>query len=369
MKTLLGRCEKNDQAKVEKANKAEEYEKELYSTKLKLSQQENKVNTLQTCLRDVENKRRNMEDQISELHEEITVLRGNELTNYNSANNNGNSSELKEALEIQSQNHKKQLDRLKDELREKTDIKLELEENTRDLKAEVETYQQENQTLQVTKSCLEKKLYNLQNLKEKRQQAREDLNGLNETVARELNSLHSVREMFVKELTERARKIALNDQRGASGDTKENIPVETGDSFGMGSQVQRHRIQFLESNLDQLTKVHKTLVRDNSDLRCELPKLEKKLRATAMRVDNLEQALRDAKDGASRDRKRYQQEVDRIKETVRNRYIARKAQIGAQIARPIRAGHAPGATFNVNNPVAIRGGGDTVRSIRGGGIS
>ena len=100
MKTLLKRCENNDQQKVEKQNKTEEYEKELYNTKLKLSQQENKVITLQSCLKDVENKRRNLEDNISELHEEITLLRGNELTNFNAANNNANSSELDEMYKI-----------------------------------------------------------------------------------------------------------------------------------------------------------------------------------------------------------------------------------------------------------------------------
>lgn len=188
---------------------------------------------------------------------------------------------------------------------------------------------------------------------ERREQARKDLKGLEDTVSKELQTLHNLRKLFVQDLQARIKK---------------SINSEDNEDDG-GSLAQKQKISFLENNLEQLTKVHKQLVRDNADLRCELPKLEKRLRTTMERVKALETALKEAKEGAMRDRKRYQYEVDRIKEAVRQKNLARRgpqAQIGKIllrfywnfsmltvlifVAKPIRAGHAP------------------IQSIRGGGM-
>lgn len=141
------------------------------------------------------------------------------------------------------------------------------------------------------------------------------MKGLEDTVSKELQTLHNLRKLFVQDLQARIKK---------------SINSEDNEDDG-GSLAQKQKISFLENNLEQLTKVHKQLVRDNADLRCELPKLEKRLRTTMERVKALETALKEAKEGAMRDRKRYQYEVDRIKEAVRQKNLARRgpqAQIG-----------------------------------------
>lgn len=73
-----------------------------------------------------------------------------------------------------------------------------------------------------------------------------------------------------------------------------------------------------------------------ADLRMEVPKMEARLRSRDERIKQLENALRDTKDRALQERKKYQAEVERIKEAVRQRN-ARRGHT-PQIVKPIRPG-------------------------------
>ncbi|XP_062354373.1 kinesin heavy chain isoform X3 [Cinclus cinclus] len=351
VKSLVNRSKQLESAQMDSNRKMNASERELAACQLLISQHEAKIKSLTDYMQNMEQKRRQLEESQDSLNEELAKLRAQEKMHEVSFKDKEkehltrlqDAEEMKKALEQQMESHReahqKQLSRLRDEIEEKQKIIDEIRDMNQKLQLEQEKLSADYDKLKIEDQEREMKLEKLILLNDKREQAREDLKGLEETVARELQTLHNLRKLFVQDLTTRVKK-----------------SVELDSDDGGGSAAQKQKISFLENNLEQLTKVHKQLVRDNADLRCELPKLEKRLRATAERVKALESALKEAKENAMRDRKRYQQEVDRIKEAVRAKNMARRAH-SAQIAKPIRPGHYP-----ASSPTAVH-------AIRGGGMS
>lgn len=89
-----------------------------------------------------------------------------------------------------------------------------------------------------------------------------------------------------------------------------------------GSLAQQMKISFLENNLEQLTKVYKQLVWDNTDLRCDLSRKERRLRATCERVIALESALKEAREEKRKDIKRFEDiPIKKILKTKKNPVI------------------------------------------------
>ncbi|KAM9328485.1 kinesin heavy chain-like [Pholidichthys leucotaenia] len=348
VKSLVNRSKQLESTQADAHRKIQVNEKELASCQLLISQHQAKIKSLTDYMQNMEQKKRQLEESQDALTEELAKLHAQEKIHGLSGEEKekedidrlDGEDDIKKTLEEQLENHReahqKQLSRLRDEIEEKQRMLDELTDLNQGLLLEQERLVSDYEKVKADEQEKDAKLQKLVLLNEQREQAREDLKGLEETVAKELQTLHNLRKLFVQDLTARVKKSAELDSEE-----------------GLSNVAQKQKISFLENNLEQLTKVHKQLVRDNADLRCELPKLEKRLRATAERVKALENALKEAKENAMRDRKRYQQEVDRIKEAVRAKNMARRGY-SAQIAKPIRPGH-----HSLSSPICstIRAGG------------
>ncbi|XP_036886037.1 kinesin heavy chain [Sturnira hondurensis] len=342
VKSVVKRCRQLENLQVECHRKMEVTGRELSSCQLLISQHEAKIRSLTEYMQSVELKKRHLEESYDSLSDELAKLQAQETVHEvalkDKEPDTQDADEVKKALELQMESHReahhRQLARLRDEINEKQKTIDELKDLNQKLQLELEKLQADYEKLKNEEQEKSTKLQELTFLYERHEQSKQDLKGLEETVARELQTLHNLRKLFVQDVTTRVKKSA---------------EMEPEDSGGIHSQKQK--ISFLENNLEQLTKVHKQLVRDNADLRCELPKLEKRLRATAERVKALEGALKEAKEGAMKDKRRYQQEVDRIKEAVRYKSSGKRGH-SAQIAKPVRPGHYPASS--PTNPYGTR---------------
>lgn len=67
------------------------------------------------------------------------------------------------------------------------------------------------------------KLNDLVSVQERKEQARQDLKGLEETVAKELQTLHNLRKLFVQDLQARVKKVnAMTSHNPSCNESKFN---------------------------------------------------------------------------------------------------------------------------------------------------
>lgn len=319
VKNLVNKATILETSQTEGMAKIEAMEKDLSESRLLVGQHEAKMKSLNESIKEMDVKKRRLEENVDALTEDLSKLNAAEQMHQVVSDQRQEEIQIRSALEDQisqhREQHQKQVAQLRDQITEKSALMEELKDDKQKLTLAFEQLQRDHDKLKEDDVEKSKKLQEYTLMNEHREQAKHDLKGLEETVAKELQTLHNLRKLFVQDLQTRVKRSAAGEEVEEQG----------------GSLAQKQKISFLENNLDQLTKVHKQLVRDNADLRCELPKLEKRLRATMERVKALETALKEAKEGAMRDRKRYQYEVDRIKEAVRQKNLARRghaAQIG-----------------------------------------
>ncbi|XP_054621042.1 kinesin-1 heavy chain-like [Dunckerocampus dactyliophorus] len=332
VKTMVKRSKQLESSQADSTQKMDENERELTACRLRVSQHEAKIKSLTDCLQNVEQKKRQLEENVDSLNEEIVRIRAQEKVHVMEKENEIQpANEVKEAVEKQilshREAHQRQLSNLRDELDNKEKLIHELQDLNQEIMLEQERLRVEHEKVKAAEQEKSRQLQELTVQQDKQEQTRQDLKGLEDTLARELQTLHNLRRLFVQDLVSRVKKNAQM--------SSEEREVST---------AQRRKICFLENNLEQLTKSHKQLIRDNAALCSEIPKMEKRLRTTAERVIALESALKEAKEIAARERQQHQQEVERIKDAqIKPKNMGRRGS--AQIAKPIRPGQLPGASL------------------------
>nr|XP_057916895.1 kinesin-1 heavy chain-like [Doryrhamphus excisus] len=332
VKTMVKRSKQLESSQADSTQKMEETERELTASRLRVSQHEAKIKSLTDCLLNVEQKKRQLEENVDSLNEEIVRIRAQGNVHVMEKENAIQPvNEVKEAVEKQilshREAHQRQLSNLRDELDNKEKLIHELQDLNQEIMLEQERLRVENEKVKAAEQEKSRLLQELTLQQDKQEQTRQDLKGLEDTLSRELQTLHNLRRLFVQDLVGRVKKNAQ-----MSSEEREV------------SIAQRRKICILENNLEQLTKSHKQLIQENTDLCSEIPKMEKRLRTTAERVIALENALKEAKEIAARERQQHQQEVERMKDAqIKPKNMGRRGS--AQIAKPIRPGQLPGASL------------------------
>ncbi|CAH8851763.1 unnamed protein product [Trichobilharzia szidati] len=370
-KSLHSRVRQLEEERVQHVQLLRKSDDKCKDLRTRLHASEVKVGTLSDKIDESESRKRQLQETVDSLNAELAKLRANEQFITGSGQQNAQiiadqsalRAKLDEEFKRQSEYYAAQMKSLRDELDEKQKKLEEYKDEANNFKFQSEKSQEEVKQLREELETKTRRLDTFEKTAEKREQAKEDLRGLEETVIIELHRLHKLRRLFIQYLSRRAKKSAncvnamaaaekaTGNQQGGNMATQQQqiseiifMEDDDDDEPGLaGSSAQREKIAFLEGNLEKITKLHKQLAHDNAELRCQLSKTEKRLECTQERVRSLEVSLKEAKEGAMRDRKRYLVEVERIKEVVRQRNITgHRGQ--SQIAKPIRAGHAPVST-------------------------
>lgn len=203
-KNMAQRCSNMESQQVDSNKKLSEYEKDLGEYRLLISQHEARMKSLQESMREAENKKRALEEQIDSLREECAKLKAAEHVSAVNAEEKQKAEQLRSMFDLQMDElreaHTKQVSELRDEIIAKQHEMDEMKDVHQKLILAHQQMTADYEKLKQEEADKSNKLQEIILTNERREQARKDLKGLEDTVAKELQTLHNLRKLFVQDL-------------------------------------------------------------------------------------------------------------------------------------------------------------------------
>ena len=212
IKILTQKCSILDEQKCDSEKTFELKNKELDECRLNLIQNEARLKSQQEYSKDLELKKRKLEEDLDATREELAKIKAQESV---AANQTGfkTSDEVQKALKEQLESHVEQLKKQMKELRDENDVNQkkchDIQDENQNMKLAYEKLKNDYDKLRKEEADRSLKLQELLSQQELREQAEQDLKGLEETVAKELQSLHNLRKLFVQDLQTRLKKVTF----------------------------------------------------------------------------------------------------------------------------------------------------------------
>ncbi|XP_064401804.1 kinesin heavy chain-like isoform X2 [Halichondria panicea] len=310
-RTLLEQRNVLENAEREARDKATTVIKELGVCRLKISQYEAQNESLSVHLRESEGKKKELEGALVTLNEQLLSLKTKEHMLLASGLS---SDEDEEALETEPSFEVEMVTQLKSQISTTEELITSMTQKYNDQLLEMDELRSELLQSQNYQREEEQKYSKIRLQMRVKERLRHDLGGLTDTVSRELERLNGLRQSYISHMTAR-----LNKQ------TSEGDELLTPD---------RREIQFLERNLEELSRTHKKTASENSELQREIPRLHTILAGKSRRIGELESLLQETKMAANQEYERLRTENEKTKQNFMKRLKEKEKE--AQSGRVIR---------------------------------
>nr|CAH8820574.1 unnamed protein product [Trichobilharzia regenti] len=214
-KLLHSRVRQLEEERVQHVQLVRKSDDESKDLRRQLHAFEVKVGTLSDKIDESESRKRQLQETVDSLNAELAKLRANELLIAGSdqeseqivADQSALRAKLDEEFKRQSECYAARVKSLRDELDEKEKKLKEYKDKANNFKFQSEKSQEEVEQLRERLATKTKLLGTFEKTAEKREQARKDLRGSEETVNKELQTLHNLRRLFIEELNSRVKKV------------------------------------------------------------------------------------------------------------------------------------------------------------------